>query len=83
LVFEKNANFFAENWRKSQKIMIITLTPDECEKFAQNVAQPIFLTLTVTVDKNLAKNVVFKKVPKFAEIRPIWQPCVQGQLDQH
>jgi hypothetical protein len=27
LVFEKNANFFAENWEKSQKIMIITSTP--------------------------------------------------------
>jgi hypothetical protein len=27
LVFEKNANFFAENCRKSQKIVIITLTP--------------------------------------------------------
>jgi hypothetical protein len=27
LVFEKNANFFAENCRKSQKIMIITSTP--------------------------------------------------------
>jgi hypothetical protein len=26
--FEKNANFFAENWRKSQKIVIITSTPD-------------------------------------------------------
>jgi hypothetical protein len=28
LVFEKNAQFFAENWRKSQKIIIITLTPE-------------------------------------------------------
>jgi hypothetical protein len=26
LVFEKNANFFAENWEKSQKIVIITST---------------------------------------------------------
>jgi hypothetical protein len=29
LVFEKNANFFAENWQKSQKIMIITSAPGE------------------------------------------------------
>jgi hypothetical protein len=29
LVFEKNANFFAENCQKSQKIVIITSTPDE------------------------------------------------------
>jgi hypothetical protein len=27
LVFEKNANFFAENWEKSPKIVIITSTP--------------------------------------------------------
>jgi hypothetical protein len=27
LVFDKNANFFAENWQKSQKIVIITSTP--------------------------------------------------------
>jgi hypothetical protein len=31
LVFEKNANFFAENCRKSQKIVIITSTP--CRTF--------------------------------------------------
>jgi hypothetical protein len=28
LVFEKNAIFFTENRQKSQKIVIITLTPD-------------------------------------------------------
>jgi hypothetical protein len=27
LVFEKNAIFFAENWQKSPKIVIITSTP--------------------------------------------------------
>jgi aspartokinase len=27
LVFKKNANFFAENWEKSQKIVIVTSTP--------------------------------------------------------
>jgi hypothetical protein len=32
LVFEKNANFFAENWEKSQKIVIITSTPG-CKVF--------------------------------------------------
>jgi hypothetical protein len=29
LVFEKNANFFAENRQKSKKIVIITSTPDQ------------------------------------------------------
>jgi hypothetical protein len=44
LVFEKNTNFFAENWQKSQKIVIITSTPDEfVEKIAQSVAQNIFV----------------------------------------
>jgi hypothetical protein len=28
LVFKKNANFFAQNWEKSQKIVIITSAPD-------------------------------------------------------
>jgi hypothetical protein len=28
LVFEKNVIFFAENWQNSQKIVIITSTPD-------------------------------------------------------
>jgi hypothetical protein len=27
LDFKKNANFFAENWQKSQKLVIITSTP--------------------------------------------------------
>jgi hypothetical protein len=27
LAFEKNANFFEENWQTSQKIVIITSTP--------------------------------------------------------
>jgi phosphoribosylformylglycinamidine (FGAM) synthase-like amidotransferase family enzyme len=32
LVYEKNANFFAENCRKSQKIVIITSTPGKMLK---------------------------------------------------
>jgi hypothetical protein len=28
LVFEKNGNYFAENWQKSPKIVIITSTPE-------------------------------------------------------
>jgi hypothetical protein len=31
LVFEKNANFFAENCQKSQKIVIITSTPGRAQ----------------------------------------------------
>jgi hypothetical protein len=33
LVFEKNANFFAENCQKSQKIVIITSTPEKNTSF--------------------------------------------------
>jgi hypothetical protein len=29
LAFEKNANFFAENWQKSQKIVVITSVPEK------------------------------------------------------
>jgi hypothetical protein len=36
LVFEKNANFFAENWEKSQKIVIITSVP------GHTACEPIF-----------------------------------------
>jgi hypothetical protein len=35
LAFENNANFFAENGRKSQKIMIITSTPGAVGKKAE------------------------------------------------
>jgi hypothetical protein len=28
LDFEKNANFFAENWQKKKKIVVITSSPD-------------------------------------------------------
>jgi hypothetical protein len=38
LVFEKNANIFAENCQKSQKIEIITSTPDRI--FDQNLLAP-------------------------------------------
>jgi hypothetical protein len=36
LFFEKNANFFAENCQKSQKIVIITSTPGLSETQARN-----------------------------------------------
>jgi hydrogenase maturation factor len=32
LAVEKNANFFVENWQKSQKIVIATSTPGLCFK---------------------------------------------------
>jgi hypothetical protein len=31
LFFEKRFKFFAGNWQKSQKIVIITLTPGPCQ----------------------------------------------------
>jgi hypothetical protein len=34
LVFKKNAKFFAENWEKSPKIVIITSTPGWANYFA-------------------------------------------------
>jgi hypothetical protein len=40
LVFEKNANFFAENWQKSLKIVIITSTPGRSFAPAQIQCDP-------------------------------------------
>jgi hypothetical protein len=46
LVFEKNANFFAENCRKSQKIVIITSTPDEpVKKIRPKISPTRFFSL--------------------------------------
>jgi hypothetical protein len=36
LVFEKNANFFAQNWKKSQKIVIITSAPGQNNQITKN-----------------------------------------------
>jgi hypothetical protein len=36
LVFEKNANVFAENWQKSPKILAITSTPDPISEKLKN-----------------------------------------------
>jgi hypothetical protein len=38
--FDKNANFFAENWEKSQKIVIITSIPDKSKCKMTLWAQP-------------------------------------------
>jgi hypothetical protein len=56
LVFEKNANFFAENWPKSQKIVIITSTPgrnrvrrvSKTVKLQKNCNGQIFLFAVLT-----------------------------------
>jgi hypothetical protein len=41
LVLEKNANSFAENWEKLQKIVIITSTPEKnVTKSFENLAGP-------------------------------------------
>jgi hypothetical protein len=36
-VLKKNANFFAENWEKSQKIVIIASTPGVNVMISENV----------------------------------------------
>jgi hypothetical protein len=53
LVFEKNANFFAKNCRKSQKIVIITSTPAHWRIFYGFISRRIMLTvLRHFVEKN-------------------------------
>jgi hypothetical protein len=43
LVFEKNAIFFAENWKKWQKIVIITSTPGHSVSEAQRRKRNLLL----------------------------------------
>jgi hypothetical protein len=56
LVFKKNANFFAENWEKSQKILIIASTPGAhifCGKF---IAGKMLCVLPYFRQSNLSSN---------------------------
>jgi hypothetical protein len=50
--FWEKRQFFAENWRKSQKIVIITSIPDVSLKNAQSEAKPTDL---FCVEKNSTK----------------------------
>jgi hypothetical protein len=43
LIFEKNANFFAESWQKPQKMVIITLTPEQGKKYLQKYNNVCFI----------------------------------------
>jgi hypothetical protein len=82
LVFEKNANFFAENCQKLQKIVIITSTPDEIvKKIAQNVSLSIILPKilrdVIRGKRSRTKFGLFmllKKLPK-VNYRQFWSPC--------
>jgi hypothetical protein len=57
LVFEKNANFFAENWQKSQKIVIITSTPGSRNKPMRILACRVILPRAKDFKINLVKRV--------------------------
>jgi hypothetical protein len=76
LVFEKTP-FFAENWQKSQKIVIITSTPgaactgDRCYDFKnisvkKNGKKWRLFAQTAIFYKNLTMTLVFKKHPIFS-----------------
>jgi hypothetical protein len=56
LDFEKNANYFAENWRKLQKIVFITSTPG---------ANPTILLLIY--DKSLILTLLIKNYKFFRQ----------------
>jgi hypothetical protein len=72
LVFEKNANFFAENWEKTQKIVSITSTLDEFVKKVTKMepnpffAQNKYITGTVEIrsPKICSTSVILKPLPK-------------------
>jgi hypothetical protein len=73
--WEKNANFFAENCQKSQKIVFITSTPDEFVKKSSNTWPNPFLVKMYVCIHNLCRGqkwpnnlgclgVIFRKLPK-------------------
>jgi hypothetical protein len=86
LGFEKNANFFAENWQKSQKSVIITLTPGRPDEFLKKspkmVPIPIFIRInTQSIPReNVAQKawlltyVIFNKLAKEKKNRQLWSP---------
>jgi hypothetical protein len=48
LVFEKNANFFAENYQKSEKIVIITSVPGQDTRKAENATLLFVIELSAS-----------------------------------
>jgi hypothetical protein len=52
LVYEKNANFFAENCRKSPKVAIITSTPAFCTTATAGIRIVLF-PVVVKAQKNM------------------------------
>jgi hypothetical protein len=90
MVFEKNANFFAENWEKSQKIVIITSTTDWAKirtigdclllAFFENyrTSPQLCATFFLSIDYVLilAKKWVGLHFRRFFH-KLIWSPCLQ------
>jgi hypothetical protein len=83
LVFEKNANFFAENCRKSQKIVIITSTPGpEANAIIINgplhtnihVSFKMFFTPRVPFSQTLITNLNCAQLHHFLVPDPVVQP---------
>jgi hypothetical protein len=50
LVLEKNANFFAENWQKTHKFVIITSTPGTILQTGANPTTSAFTTTTLALE---------------------------------
>jgi hypothetical protein len=80
LVFEKNANFVAENWQKSQKIVIITSTPDQgCQIFPDTIYQKVEKYTKWPLNYQTAikctkwpKNIPNISIPRPSKINPNW-----------
>jgi hypothetical protein len=84
LVFDKNANFFAENWEKSQKIVTITSTPGHPDFATKSLPSngKIFSTRYLNIWKKLRvfsiKRVLTKML--FLQIPTRFGPCAQTVL---
>jgi hypothetical protein len=69
MVFERNANYFAENCQKSQKIVIITSTPDEFVNKSPKTQPNPFLSKSIRRGTTLNF-----RIPNFrmTKVRPIF-----------
>jgi hypothetical protein len=69
LFFENNANFFAENWQKSQKIVIITLVFEKNANFfaenSQKSQKIVIITSTPGYGAAMKKTINNQKVVYF------------------
>jgi hypothetical protein len=73
LVIEKSTNFFAENWPKSQKIVIITSTPGHTDaRVRPLLPSPHKFKISIALEKeSQPKEKIFHQVEASAGYDPV------------